>query len=76
MRVCAFFLQNLLKVFLKSESSGLAWRAKKLFFCLLIRSKREREREQERERKRRTTIIFIYSFEIRETTQTTTIQQE
>ena len=50
MRECAFFLQNLLKVFLKSESSGLAWRAKKLFFCLLIRSKREREREQERER--------------------------
>ena len=28
-----------------SESSGLAWCAKKLFFCLIIRSKREQERE-------------------------------
>ena len=28
-----------------SESSGLAWCAKKLFFCLIIRSKREHERE-------------------------------
>jgi hypothetical protein len=31
-----------------SESSSLAWCAKKLFFCLLIRRERERTRERER----------------------------
>lgn len=51
------------------KAKGLAWDRRSKHHLL-------RENKRERERKRRTTIIFIYSFEIRETTQTTTIQQE
>ena len=41
--------KKIFKVSSSPESSGLAWCATKLFFCLLVRSERERERTRERE---------------------------